>query len=318
MRKEIDKAVDTFHRIAFGTKKNGTKIISESKLSSFITILTELLLARYEKNWFPDNPDRGSGFRCIRVNTQSIDPTILECLKRSKIGIPKCLTHTELTIWVDPGVVSVRIGEDGSIGSEVVDEEVYNSSQKSKLSSKRSTSESDEGFSSRSSSPESTLSDRSGSVSPPMSVSPTFSPKSACSSPPNALEYNPYSPPVQVSYPNRYRPSTPHTPSQQLAKTLSPAASHFQPSGSQSRALFSQGPSMTSSPHGDLFLASQGHIPVPSPQRTSYTRPRSLFPSLENGSSSQGSVMDGFGKSTFNPYSVHMHQLNYYDIPAMA
>ncbi|CAL1545095.1 unnamed protein product [Lymnaea stagnalis] len=318
MRKEIDKAVETFHRIAFGTKKNGTKIISESKLASFITVLTELLLARYEKNWFLDNPERGSGFRCIRVNTQSIDPTILECLKRSKIGIPKCLSHTELTIWVDPGVVSFRIGEDGSIGSEVVDEEVYNTSLKSKMSSQRSNSESDEGFSSRSSSPESSASERSGSVSPPMSRSPVLTPaKSSSPLPPAAMEYNPYSPPVQVSYPHRSQ-----TPSQQIAG-LSPSARHFQPSGSQSRPLMSH-TSMTSSPQGD-FLAGQGHIPISSTQRSSsYSRPRSLFPSMESGSMSHGSVMDGFGKVAFNPYSMPMnyganlHQPSFYDIPAMA
>ncbi|KAH9489078.1 Protein btg1 [Bulinus truncatus] len=320
MRKEIEKAVETFHRIVFGTKKHGTKILSESKLASFITVLTELLLARYQNNWFPENPERGSGFRCIRVNTQSIDPTILECLKRSKIEIPKSLTHTELTIWVDPGVVSVRIGEDGSIGSEVVDDEVYRNSLK--LSSKRSNSESDEGFSSsRSSSPDSTSSERSGSVSPSLSRSPVVVPTSSSFSPASlsAMEYNPYSPPVQVSYPNRYRPSPPQTPSHQL--NMSPSPRHFHASGSQGRLTMPQSASMTPSQQGD-YLIGQGHIPVSSSQRTtSYSRPRALFPSTENGSTS---VLDGFGKMAFNPYSMSVNystnllQSNFYDIPAMA
>ncbi|KAI8771555.1 protein BTG3 [Biomphalaria glabrata] len=319
MRKEIDKAVETFHRIVFGTKKNGTKNISESKLASFVAVLTELLLARYQNNWFPENPERGSGFRCIRVNTQSIDPTILECLKRSKVGIPKSLSHTELTIWVDPGVVSVRIGEDGSIGSEIIDEELYKTSLK--LSSKRSASESDEGFSSRSSSPDSSISERSGSVSPSLRRSPVQTPASASCSPTplSSLEYNPYSPPVQVSYPNRYHPSPPQTPSHQL--NVSPSPRNFQASGSQGRLSMPQAANMTPSQQGD-YLMNQGHIPVSSTQRTpSYTRPRALFPSNENGTAS---MIDGFGKLAFNPYSMSVNygtnllQPSFYDIPAMA
>jgi hypothetical protein len=325
MLKEIHKAVDTFHRIAFGTKNNACKL-PESKLAAFITVLTELLTARYEKNWYPENPDRASGYRCIRVNGQSVDPTIVESLKRAKINLTKSLICTEVTIWVDPGVVSVRIGEDGSIGSEIVDEEVYNIGKLTKNTDlKRSVSESDEGFSSsRSSSPESNASDRSWSFSSSASSSPVPSKYSVSPSPP-VIEFNPYAPPSHVSYPSLYqRPATPHTPSQRVQSNSSSAVGYFQPKGvrSQGRSVVPSGPTMSSTPNGDI--GQQGHIPVSQAQRPSaYTRPRALFPAQDNGSAPRTSL-DGVGKMAFNLYHTTpmMYggniQQSFYDIPTMA
>uniref|UniRef100_A0A0B7A853 Anti-proliferative protein domain-containing protein n=1 Tax=Arion vulgaris TaxID=1028688 RepID=A0A0B7A853_9EUPU len=324
MLKEIQKAVEVFHRIAFGTKNNVGKF-PESKLAAFITVLTELLTVRYEKNWYPENPDRASGYRCIRVNNQSVDPTIVESLKRAKVELTKGLIRTELTIWVDPGVVSVRIGEDGSIGSEIVDEEAYNISQRTtETALKRSTSESDEGFSSsRSSSPESSSSDHSWSLSSSVSSSPIPSKYSASPSPP-AMEYNPYSPPAHVSYPSLFpRPATPHLPSQRPQTTASPTTNYFQTQGvrSHGRCVIPSGPTLSSTPVGDI--GQQGHIPVSSVQRgTAYTRPRSLFPAQDNGSASRA-TQDG--KVAFNLYHTspmmyggNLQPTSFYDIPAMA
>ncbi|XP_005112125.1 maternal B9.10 protein [Aplysia californica] len=331
MKKEIEYAVDNFHRIAFGTKKNGNKHISESKLASFITILTDLLFKRYENNWYPENPDRGSGFRCIRVNTQSIDPTIKESMKRASIVLPGELLATEVTIWVDPGVVSVRIGEDGSIGSEIVDEEVYNMKKPQSCDSpiKRSGSVDDEEFSSRSSSPDSRSSVRSESASPPLQPFST-TPRFVSPSPVHpVMEYNPYSPPSRVSYPQRYRqnPSPPSSHSSSphsLKNTLSsPArAFHSMAAATQARSpLSSRGSPISFSSHGDFGQAGQSHIPGSTHQRTmTYTRPRAIFPAT----SESNSHMEGLGKIGFNPYSLpfgydrHMPTANFYDIPAMA
>lgn len=316
MLKEIHKAVETFHKIAFGTKHNANKL-PENKLAAFVTILTELLTARYEKNWYPENPVRGSGYRCIRVNGQSIDPTIVECLKRANIDLKKGLICTEVTIWVDPGVVSMRIGEDGSIGSEIVDEETYNMSKQVKETAQKSFgAESDEGFSSRSSSPESSSSERSWSSSPSMSSSPVPS-KFAASPLPSAIEFNQYTPHSHVTYPNVYQGTG--TPSQHGHRNS--AVPHFQSQGGRSHISF--GPAMMSTPNGDP-LGQQGHIPASSAHRTSYTRPRALFPAQDNSNSSK-TTREGLSKIAFNQYqglpmmyAGNLQQTSFLDIPAMA
>lgn len=318
MLKEIEKAVEIFHSIAFGTKHNANKL-PEDKLAVFVSVLTELLTVRYEKNWFPENPERGSGYRCIRVNTQSIDPTIVESLKRAKIDLVKGLISTEVTIWVDPGVVSVRIGEDGSIGPIVVDEAVYNTSRQAKENSLK---DSDEGFSSRSSSPQSSISDFSRSGSPYMSSSPLPTKYVTSPSPP-AMEYNPYSPPVHVSYPSLHQHPAASLPPQQPMRNLSPKASYLQPHVGRphSRSITPFSATMVSSSSSDLF----SHIPVSAAQlAAAYTHPRTLF-STHDSSSSSGAVLDGIGKMAFNPYQAmpmmyggSLAQTNFYDIPAMA
>lgn len=70
----------------------------------------------YQHHWFPDRPQKGSGYRCIRINHE-MDPIIATAANR--IGLTSeqlfSLLPRELTLWVDPYEVSYRIGEDGSI-----------------------------------------------------------------------------------------------------------------------------------------------------------------------------------------------------------
>lgn len=327
MKKEIDFAVESFHRIAFGTKKHGHKYISESKLASFVTILTELLFKRYEKNWYPANPDRGSGYRCIRMNTQSFDPTIKESMKRAEIVLPVDFHMTqELTIWVDPGVVSVRIGEDGSIGSEVVDEEVYRLSKipnAPETPVKRLGSVDDDDCSSRSSTPDSKLSDRSDSISPlPFVSTPT---RYGSRSP--DCDYNPYNPPTHISYPNRYRqnPSPPSTlsnfsSSSPLMKNTSPSrAFHSMAAANQVRSpLNSRGSPISFNSQRDASQSAHGHIP--GAHRTMpFNRPSS-----RPVSNNTESISHFDGLKNYSPYSIsmgyerNMPAANFYDIPAMA
>jgi hypothetical protein len=324
MFKEINKAVEIFHRIAFGTKNTTTKKLSDTKLAAFISILTNLLKTRYEKNWYPENPDKGSGFRCIRVNGQCVDPTIVESLKLAKIEFTKELFTTELTVWVDPGVVSVRIGEDGSIGSEIVDEEVCSIAKRVKENAlkQQSGQESDEGFSSRSSSPETNSSDFSSSASSSTSSSPVPSKYSTSRSPP--VEYNPYCPPVHISYPTLYQHPSTHS-QQPIQRNPSPPTVHLQQlsSRSQCRPVIPFGPAIMPTANTDIFNQAGFMSDSQSLRAATYSRSRALFPN-QNMSTSTTGVSDGVGKMAFNPYHAMplMYgsglQQNYYDIPTMA
>ncbi|KAL7843834.1 hypothetical protein AOLI_G00253460 [Acnodon oligacanthus] len=90
--------------------------LSEKQLQVFRDSLQLALSEHYQHHWFPDRPQKGSGYRCIRINHE-MDPLIGKAACR--IGLTSSqlfsLLPRELTLWVDPYEVSYRIGEDGSI-----------------------------------------------------------------------------------------------------------------------------------------------------------------------------------------------------------
>ncbi|KAK1800115.1 hypothetical protein P4O66_006595 [Electrophorus voltai] len=90
--------------------------LNEKQLQVFRDCLQQALSEHYQHHWFPDRPQKGSGYRCIRINHE-MDPLIGRAA--SRIGLSSgqlfSLLPRELTLWVDPYEVSYRIGEDGSI-----------------------------------------------------------------------------------------------------------------------------------------------------------------------------------------------------------
>jgi len=111
MLKEVNAAV------VFLSKFLQRKLNKDS-LDHFKQALRERLHVHYKDHWFPAVPDRGSGYRCIRINSQVMDPLIYSVVQEtgiSNINLQK-LFPDELTMWVDPKTVSYRIGENGSIG----------------------------------------------------------------------------------------------------------------------------------------------------------------------------------------------------------
>ncbi|XP_051979886.1 protein BTG2-like [Xyrauchen texanus] len=90
--------------------------LSDAQLQVFRDCLAHRLSEHYQHHWFPDRPQKGSGYRCIRINHE-MDPLIGRAA--GHIGLTSgqlfSLLPRELTLWVDPYEVSYRIGEDGSI-----------------------------------------------------------------------------------------------------------------------------------------------------------------------------------------------------------
>lgn len=85
---------------------------NQEQLEHFKARLSELLIERFENHWFPDQPCKGQGYRCIRVNERDRRDATLEAaatacgLKYEDLKLP-----VELTIWVDPNEVCCRFGE---------------------------------------------------------------------------------------------------------------------------------------------------------------------------------------------------------------
>lgn len=84
------------------------------QLGHFTGMLINALRVFYTGHWYPERPMKGSGHRCLRINqgnTSIIEKTALNSGNRWVLdSLPK-----EFTIWIDPGEVSYRIGEDGSV-----------------------------------------------------------------------------------------------------------------------------------------------------------------------------------------------------------
>jgi len=107
----------------------------DEAVDHFRTALVALLRQHYRGHWYPHDPFKGSGYRCLRVNGV-MNPLLTRAAQLSGLPIRKFRQAfpVELTVWVlfleqvsskllslpkpkvDPGDVSVRFGEEGSIG----------------------------------------------------------------------------------------------------------------------------------------------------------------------------------------------------------
>jgi len=111
MIREVEFAVDFLLTIL------RTSGLTSTQMEKFRQTLILLMCSHYDNHWFPEEPPRGSGYRCIRIN-HIMDPLISKaalCIGLSDSDLFH-IFPTEFTLWVDPDDVSYRIGEEGSIG----------------------------------------------------------------------------------------------------------------------------------------------------------------------------------------------------------
>jgi len=84
-------------------------------LADFESKLVNDLKSEYVGHWYPERPLKGSAFRCLRINQNGSGSLIEKAARCSGFEwVTNCLPK-EFTIWIDPGEVSYRIGEEGSI-----------------------------------------------------------------------------------------------------------------------------------------------------------------------------------------------------------
>lgn len=104
MREEISAAVIFLARLLEKSEN-----FNQRQLEEFKTCLSKFLKERFENHWFPDFPQKGQGYRCIRVNEldrhdSSLEKAAVACgIKYEDMKLP-----VELTIWVDPNEVCCR------------------------------------------------------------------------------------------------------------------------------------------------------------------------------------------------------------------
>lgn len=107
MRREIAAVVFFLKRLV----KKGEKLDSH-KIDLFVERLAVALQEKFKGHWYPENPSKGQAYRCIRVNRfHRQDPELLRACRESGVQYSDLGLSRELTLWVDPGEVCCRYGE---------------------------------------------------------------------------------------------------------------------------------------------------------------------------------------------------------------
>lgn len=110
MKEEVQCACELFSKLL------ETRNLPRQFVQPFRARLGELLAERFKEHWDTKNPTKGSGYRCIRINSK-MDPLVHNAAKATGLQDISKYLPVELTMWIDPGDVSYRIGEDGSVCS---------------------------------------------------------------------------------------------------------------------------------------------------------------------------------------------------------
>jgi hypothetical protein len=82
-------------------------VLTERQLDDFETALREELLAVVEKHWDPTRPLWGASVRTLDVNGRPC-PILAKAAAAAGIEDPESRFPPNVTMWIDPGQVSVR------------------------------------------------------------------------------------------------------------------------------------------------------------------------------------------------------------------
>ena len=120
MKAEIELAARFIVKLAFRGPENVNTNHHQRLL--FFKELMHLLRDRFTGHWYPKQPMRGQGYRCLRFNQISgPDSLILRAARRAGFQPCQLVLPVEMSLWIDPGEVTAKIGEDGSVFPVTVD-----------------------------------------------------------------------------------------------------------------------------------------------------------------------------------------------------
>lgn len=104
MREEIAAAVVFVTRLI---KLNDN--LSKEKVDEISSQLSATLVDRFKNHWYADDPTKGQGYRCIRINpSEPIDPILEKVANNCGVQYTDLNLPHEMTLWVDPKEVCCR------------------------------------------------------------------------------------------------------------------------------------------------------------------------------------------------------------------
>ncbi|XP_054723354.1 protein Tob2-like [Uloborus diversus] len=109
MHVEIQVALNFF--ISFLYNK-----LPRRRVNQFGEELEKALKHKFEGHWYPEKPFKGSAFRCLKT-ALPLDPVFEIAAQESGMAMTDIQENLpeELSIWIDPGEVSYRLGEKGVV-----------------------------------------------------------------------------------------------------------------------------------------------------------------------------------------------------------
>mmetsp|Transcript_94060 Transcript_94060/g.130647 ORF Transcript_94060/g.130647 Transcript_94060/m.130647 type:complete len:239 (-) Transcript_94060:209-925(-) len=105
-RAEVQAAAQAISEFLSRTDENA------DTLNAFRIALANGLAEKYSAHWWTEQPARGEGFRHLSCSRDRVDPVVSQALRSAGIPLSRLaaqLPH-ELSVWCDPGAVSMRIG----------------------------------------------------------------------------------------------------------------------------------------------------------------------------------------------------------------
>ncbi|XP_026574541.1 protein BTG3-like [Pseudonaja textilis] len=107
MKEEVEIATRFISRLV-----NRHEKLEKKQVVCFGRSLTKILCELFNEHWYPDNPLKGQAYRCIRINRkQPVDDSLLKACKACGLDYSELALPKEISIWIDPGEVCCRLGE---------------------------------------------------------------------------------------------------------------------------------------------------------------------------------------------------------------
>ncbi|KAF4533446.1 hypothetical protein B566_EDAN001172 [Ephemera danica] len=113
MKKEIEAASDFIVHLI---KTQRCLPLHPGQIAAFRSSLKEALGRHFLNHWFVDDPSRGCAYRCLQIH-KSMDPILMDAAVACGFSLNdlRLILPRQFFMWVDPGEVSYRFGENGSI-----------------------------------------------------------------------------------------------------------------------------------------------------------------------------------------------------------